>query len=252
MRAYPQQGGHPAASRVGCGCGCVCFGCKEAGGQGRPGRERNTWPFQHEQGPLCVAQGVGCGSRACGQEPGSQHLQSGRGAKHFLQGRSRPSCSLLRAWSQPKLSPLDSSSPHPSQKTRKTTFVLVSSGHRSAVGGARPGLCGKWEPRWTVLAFGEREASSRHEQRLSFIEWPLRPRTWAKHTHTSSSPPGWVCTSKQETLCLLPLSIPRAHAQRASVRGTTLPTVRGGGWLCLHFGDRRAPRAELRCQVSHS
>lgn len=73
-RARPWQGGLRGVSHVGCGCGCVCFSCRE---EGRPGREGHTWPFHHEQGPLCVARGVGCGP--VGRSRGASTSTEGEG-----------------------------------------------------------------------------------------------------------------------------------------------------------------------------
>lgn len=81
-RASPRQDGcfrHSAAAGCLLPCtGCVCFGCREVR-QGRPSSERNTQPFQHEQGPLCVVQAGAVAAWACGQSDGNSTSSEDKG-----------------------------------------------------------------------------------------------------------------------------------------------------------------------------
>lgn len=106
--------------------------------------------------PLCVAQGVGCDRLAGGLERGSRHLHRGRGG-HSISSRDTPGLPVpTQAWSQPRLS-LSASNSLLIPKEKKGLPCPRHFGHRSTLGGARPGLCEKLEPRRTVFAFGDQE-----------------------------------------------------------------------------------------------
>lgn len=93
----------------------VCFGCPEAERPGGPaGREHKALSALTK--PLCVAQGVGCGSLACGQEQRSQHLHRGPvrvgGCKAFPPWTHPGLLIPIRLGSQPRLSLQPSSFPY--------------------------------------------------------------------------------------------------------------------------------------------
>ena len=181
--------------------------------------------------PLC---GPRRGLWACGQEPWSQHLHRGRGPKHFLRGHSRPSRSLLRVWSQPRLSFPFWTPAVPYTQQRKTTFVPVSSGHRSMMGGAPPGLR---SPDGRSLPLGNIKPSERSVTRITW-EHPgsnsgchLSGACCVLAPGLITTLPAWPCplasgcTSKQETPYLRPRLIPRVRAQKTSAARTTITTA---------------------------
>lgn len=156
--ASPRQGRRPlgvSGARVWPGVRRVCFGCGEEVRPGETSRKRTHGLFSPNKTPLCGPRRRlrQPGRRAGAREPAPP---PGRGAPRFLGGHARPS------------------RPSPGlQPARAFPFRLHHSllipkemkgfpcprhfGHRSALGGARPGLCGKLAPRWTVFAFGDQE-----------------------------------------------------------------------------------------------
>lgn len=114
---------------------------------------RNTRSFQHSQGPLCAARKGVVAAWLVGRVTEAAPPQRAR-------GKARDAAALLSPLGEPAQAVLLGAALSPtlySQKRRKTTLVLVHSGHRSIVGGAHSGLCRKQKPRRTVLSSGEHE-----------------------------------------------------------------------------------------------
>lgn len=147
--ASPRQGGWPLGVSgvwVWPGVRRVCFGCGEEVRPGGTSRKRTHGPFSPNKTPLCgPRRRLGqAGRRAGAGEPAPPQRDT--------PGPPVPT----QAWSQPRL-PLADSNSLLIPKEKKGLPCPRHFGHRSALGGARPGLCGKLEPRWTVFACGDQE-----------------------------------------------------------------------------------------------